>query len=222
MAGPEGELRIVEPPAEERVVQLDWQTPLITIGRDPDCAVVLSSPYVGRRHATIELRADGAVLLDHGSRNGSLVNGVRVVGERRLRGGDVITIADTTIQYQAAEPALSVTRTYPPTPRSAEPALPLKDDRLLVDAKTYAVYLGGRPLERSLSAQEFQLLSHLYEHRDRVCTRDELGALVWGAGNWDTNMLHRLVHRLKAKLEPGQATSRYIQTVPWVGYRLSV
>ena len=31
----------------------------------------------------------------------------------------------------------------------------------------------------------------------------------------------QLVHRLKEKLEPEPAKPRYLQTVPWVGYRLT-
>ncbi|MGH2353957.1 MAG: winged helix-turn-helix domain-containing protein, partial [Chloroflexota bacterium] len=58
-------------------------------------------------------------------------------------------------------------------------------------------------------------------HRDRVCVRQELGDAIWGAHNWDPNMLHRLVYRLKEKLEPNPERPRYVQTVPWVGYRLT-
>ncbi len=56
-----------------------------------------------------------------------------------------------------------------------------------------------------------------YEHRDRVCTRQELGDAIWGAGNWDPNMLHRL----KEKVEPDPEKPRYVQTIPWVGYRVT-
>jgi hypothetical protein len=45
--------------------------------------------------------------------------------------------------------------------------------------------------------------------------------MIWGVGKWDTCMLHQLVHRLKAKLELGQATSRYVQSVAGAGYRLT-
>ena len=34
-------------------------------------------------------------------------------------------------------------------------------------------------------------------------------------------MLHRLVSRLKEKVEPAPERPRYIQTVPWVSYRLT-
>ena len=52
-------------------------------------------------------------------------------------------------------------------------------------------------------------------------TRRELGDAIWGRDQWDPNMLHRLVHRLKEKIEPNPDKPRYVQTVPWVGYRLT-
>jgi DNA-binding winged helix-turn-helix (wHTH) protein len=53
-----------------------------------------------------------------------------------------------------------------------------------------------------LSLQEFELLSLLASRYGRICTREELGTAIWGRGNSDLNMLHRLVHRLKRKLGP--------------------
>lgn len=83
------------------------------------------------------------------------------------------------------------------------------------------MWIGETKHERRLSAQEFHLLAYLYVHQDRVCTREELGDAIWGADRWDMNMLHRLVHRLKEKLEPNPERPRYVQTVPWIGYRLT-
>ena len=56
--------------------------------------------------------------------------------------------------------------------------------------------------------------------------QDEIGHAVWGndnAGNppaYDDNMIHRLVYRLKAKVEPAPNEPRYILNVPGSGYRL--
>jgi hypothetical protein len=61
---------------------------------------------------------------------------------------------------------------------------------------------------------EFELVRYLYEHRERVCKGAELGDAVWGAQRWATSMLHKLVHRLKGKLEPDPEHPRYVQTVP--------
>ena len=94
-------------------------------------------------------------------------------------------------------------------------------DQLRVNSQTHEVWIGEELFRRRLSSQEFQLLSYLYEQHPRVCTRRELGDAIWGEYNWDLNMLHRLVHRLKEKVEPDSEQPRYVQTVSGVGYRIT-
>ena len=219
----ERSLVVREAAGVERVIPLPatLDAPL-TIGRGEDCAVRLQSPYASRQHARIELRDGEPVLVDLGSRNGTLLNGTRVEGTASLNHGDLIAIGDATIRCQFGGPASELTRTLVfqgATPvESTEPASP---DALRVNADTYEVFVGEEPLGRRLSAQEFQLLNYLFQHRERVCTRQELGDSIWGRDHWDPNMLHRLVHRLKEKLEPNPERPRYVQTIPWVGYRLT-
>lgn len=61
----------------------------LTIGRAPECDLVLPQPYVSRRHA--EIRREGAqlVVTDKDSRHGTFVNGERV-SERALKTADLI------------------------------------------------------------------------------------------------------------------------------------
>jgi hypothetical protein len=205
-------LHVLEQSGAERWIDLGRRT--ITIGRDSTCSVQLDSPYISRQHARVDIRDGSPVITDLGSRNGSHVNGVVVTGPVRLLAADVITLGDVTITCEA-EPAFA-TRTLVPGVIK-----PIKPDLLRVDADVHQVWVGDRPSERRLSAQEFQLLGYLYTHRERVCTRHELGNCVWGEHNWDQNMLHRLVHRLKDKLEPHPRQPRYVQTLPWIGYRLT-
>ena len=68
----------------------------VTIGRLPECAIVLRDANVSRRHAQIRLEDDGVVLRDLGSTNGTRVNDVPVK-ERRLRNGDRISVGNTTM-----------------------------------------------------------------------------------------------------------------------------
>lgn len=199
----------------ERVITLDRA--VFTIGRDPSCTIRLDSPYVSRQHARIELQDGAAVLVDLGSRNGSLVNGKRVNGSVELQPGDVITAGDARIECLAESAPDTETRTF--IIDRSEPPPP--EDTLRVDALAHEVWIGDGQLERRLSAQEFDLLRYLYDNHERVCQRQEIGDAIWGAGNWDPNMLHRLVHRLKEKLEPSPDKPRYVQTVPWVGYRVT-
>jgi hypothetical protein len=219
-------LVVREASGTERVFALDDVLPEpVTVGRETTCTVQIDSPFVSRQHARIELRESEIVLVDLGSRNGSRLNGTRVEGSAPLADGDVIAIGDATIRCAFGRTVQAQTRTLVfqggQEAQPAEPAAEATQDALRVDSQTYEVWVGETPLARRLSAQEFQLLSYLYQHSDRVCTRKELGDAIWGRDNWDPNMLHRLVHRLKEKLEPNPEKPRYVQTVPWVGYRLT-
>jgi hypothetical protein len=72
----------------------------VTIGRLPECEVVISDPGASRRHATITLNDDGEyVLSDLGSTNGTLVND-EAVAERALADGDRITIGTSTLEFR--------------------------------------------------------------------------------------------------------------------------
>lgn len=208
-------LLVREPSGRERIVHLD--RPSMTLGRDAECAIRIDSPFVSRVHARIDVGDAGATLVDLGSRNGCTLNGQRVAGAIALSAGDVIAIADVALECAATAEQGATTATFVPPPD--EPA----GDRLRVDARVHQVWVGERALEPRLSAQEFALLHYLYERSERVCSRQELGDAVWGAHNWEPNMLHRLVHRLKGKLEPDPraASPRYVHTVPQVGYRVT-
>ncbi|HET9091415.1 MAG TPA: DUF3662 and FHA domain-containing protein [Acidimicrobiales bacterium] len=74
---------------------------VVTIGRLPECAVVLDDPNVSRRHAQLRREGDGVVLVDLGSTNGTKVNGV-LVRERRLNPGDTVTVGTTTMRFEPA------------------------------------------------------------------------------------------------------------------------
>jgi hypothetical protein len=80
-----------------RRVQLTQEPAMI--GRLPDCAVALSDPQVSRHHAEIRPDHDGWRVVDLGSMNGTLVNGVRIT-EHVLRDGDVIVVGATSVRYE--------------------------------------------------------------------------------------------------------------------------
>jgi pSer/pThr/pTyr-binding forkhead associated (FHA) protein len=75
----------------------------ITVGRGADCDVALGwDREVSRLHAQLERVGGQWVLLDDGiSRNGSFVNGERVVGRRVLRDGDRLVFGETPVVYRA-------------------------------------------------------------------------------------------------------------------------
>lgn len=76
----------------------------IPIGRDTTNAVALSQDSaVSRRHAQIQSGANGFVLVDTGSSNGTYVNGVRIASlkPQPLRAGDEVQIGMTRFQFVA-------------------------------------------------------------------------------------------------------------------------
>ena len=72
---------------------------VLTIGRLPECAIVLDDPNVSRRHAQVRREGDAIFVVDLGSTNGTRVNGM-VVREHRLASGDVISIGTTSLRFE--------------------------------------------------------------------------------------------------------------------------
>ncbi|SNT63431.1 FHA domain-containing protein [Streptosporangium subroseum] len=73
----------------------------ITFGRRDDNNVVIASGRASRFHAEVVREADGYVLYDRGSQNGTLVNGSRVASHI-LQPGDLITIGNETFCFEAS------------------------------------------------------------------------------------------------------------------------
>ena len=73
----------------------------VSVGRQSSSDIALAwDDEVSRAHADVECLGAVWTLIDDGrSRNGSFVNGERVVGRRPLHDGDVIRIGRTTIVY---------------------------------------------------------------------------------------------------------------------------
>ena len=69
------------------------------IGRAPAVDIVLADPHVSRRHATVQLTADGVWLTDLGSTNGTWLNDQRLTGSVQLTDGDVVRLGRTDLRY---------------------------------------------------------------------------------------------------------------------------
>jgi predicted component of type VI protein secretion system len=180
------------------------------IGRAEDCDIVLDYASISREHARIELDELGTyTLVDCGSTNGTFLHGRRLAEPRRLTSGDQFSIGTVSVRFVDGQDANVV-----PTVRAA----PGKSQPIWCDPSSWTVWLDDNPVEFKLSAQEFQLLDLLTSRYAQVCGRDQLGEAIWGRGNFDLNMLHRLVHRLKEKL--GDAHAPWVVSIPGVGYKI--
>jgi diguanylate cyclase (GGDEF)-like protein len=74
----------------------------VTIGRHPDCALILSDPLISSFHARVEDRGDSWTLVDLGSTNGTRVNGERAT-EVALDPGDKLGLGKTVIRYESQD-----------------------------------------------------------------------------------------------------------------------
>ena len=71
------------------------------IGRDPDVEVRLDASTVSRRHARLVVTAEGTVLEDFGSKNGTFRGGERVTAPVRLADGDAIRVGSLLVTFHA-------------------------------------------------------------------------------------------------------------------------
>lgn len=103
-------------------------------------------------------------------------------------------------------------------PESVEPPAVSEAGPFWIDRVAHAATLHGEAL--SLTPKEFQLLQVLVEKAGAVVTHKVLIRTIWGQRSEDQlDNLRVLVNQLRKKLERGDG-QRYIQSEPWVGYRL--
>jgi pSer/pThr/pTyr-binding forkhead associated (FHA) protein len=73
----------------------------VTIGRGAQNVLALRGDgFASAVHAQVEARPDGVWVTDHGSTNGTFVNGDRIDGARKLERGDVIRIGETDLRFE--------------------------------------------------------------------------------------------------------------------------
>jgi pSer/pThr/pTyr-binding forkhead associated (FHA) protein len=74
-------------------IETELDADVINIGRHPESTVVLPSPSVSARHATIKHRGDSYYVQDLATTNGTKLNGVEVE-EAKLEDGDRLSFGD--------------------------------------------------------------------------------------------------------------------------------
>lgn len=90
---------------------------------------------------------------------------------------------------------------------------------IVIYSDRYEVELDGEVL--SFTRKEFELLSYLANHRDKVLSRDHLLREVWNysfAG--DTRIVDVHISRLREKIEPNTKKPQYIKTIRGLGYKM--
>jgi DNA-binding winged helix-turn-helix (wHTH) protein len=70
------------------------------LGRDANADVCVDDTTVSRRHATITLQDGAAFIEDHESKNGTVVDSVKVTGSVPLRDGQTVVLGDASLQFR--------------------------------------------------------------------------------------------------------------------------
>lgn len=76
---------------------------ILSIGRHPRSAIVLTDPTVSRAHIGVARKGEDLVVWDKGSRNGMLVNGEKVLAAK-LKDGDIVRIGEKTCLKAGVNP----------------------------------------------------------------------------------------------------------------------
>src|SRR6185369_14053100 len=98
------------------------------IGRSAECQLALDDPLVSRKHAELVISAESVTIKDLGSRNGVVVNGIKIDSSRVLLDGDRIVIGSQEMtlvawrQARADDPLLVRRRAGTQTLSSVLPA----------------------------------------------------------------------------------------------------
>lgn len=100
------------------------------------------------------------------------------------------------------------------------PATKVQEGDFAIDAEAHRVAVRGQELH--LSPKEFDLLLLLARSAGRVLTHKSLLRGIWGPNGEDQpDYLRVLVAQLRKRIDPPTGES-YIESEPWVGYRLRI
>jgi len=108
----------------------------VTLGRDPECTVVLDDGNVSRFHARLVFHNAAIWVQDVGSRNGVFLNDKRIVRHKQFSPGDELVIGEHifTLELETLEAEPSLTGSIPAV---AAPT----DKRMLVALAVVGVFV---------------------------------------------------------------------------------
>jgi DNA-binding winged helix-turn-helix (wHTH) protein len=187
----------------------------MTIGRDPECDILIPDRQVSRLHAKITVSEDAIEIEDMDSKNGTFLQGSPLAKRTALNDGSVFQIAllQKFVFY------------------ITDATMPLEDllvspvttgDALVLDKKSHRVWIGNKEVLPPLSVPQFKLLEVLYEHPGVVVTRDELIDMVWGSDQSvgvSDQALDALIRRLRERLSETDGAHSFIVTIRGHGLR---
>ncbi|MDP9173414.1 MAG: FHA domain-containing protein [Planctomycetota bacterium] len=92
----------------------------LVVGRAPDCDISVRDILLSRHHCRLEKNVQGWVLVDLGSKNGTVLNGEKLIEPRVLHENDVVRVGRSKIIFHEGvlDPELAI------RPKSARPTDP--------------------------------------------------------------------------------------------------
>src|SRR5512143_2598200 len=184
----------------------------LVLGREPSCDVVIPDRQVSRFHARVTPTAEGVILEDLGSKNGTHHNGNSLSAPVMLQDGDAMQIS-----YIQGFLFFTSDATMPLSDGMGRPG------RLVMESKSRRVWVNQQQVVPPRSAQQFRLLLLLYENQGQVISRTDLVTIVWGedqAAGVSDQALDALIRRLRDRLSALDPSQSYIDTVRGHGVRL--
>ncbi len=147
---------------EPRSVALGERT---TVGRDPGADVCLDDEAVSWHHLEIEARGGVLMATDLDSRNGTALNGEPLDRPRRLRDGDVLSVAEHRLEVSDPLPGRAGA-----TVATSEPSVPLSEEERATAAALVAPYrsegaFAGRPATRAELAEALHVSERTAQRR---------------------------------------------------------
>ena len=142
----------------------------VTVGTLESNDVVVDADGVSRVHAVFERFGEAWLIRDLGSRNGTFVNGGRIISERALHSGDEIILGRLRLLFHAparGTETAAIAQPPPLTPRERDVLLALCRPLLTGDAFTEPASIRAIAAELVVSeAAVKQHLSRLYDKFD--------------------------------------------------------
>jgi hypothetical protein len=182
----------------------------LTIGRSPECTIVLEDRQVSRIHARVTWRDDHYEIEDLASKNGTHLNGQDLADSQPLHDGDEIQIA---LRYKLAFVDAGAT-----APLVFEGP---REIGLRLDPTSHQVYVNGKLIEPPLSAQQYRLLD-LAVTSPGIIDRDAIVRTVWTdavEGGVSDQSIDALARRLRERLAEADPEHQYLVTMRGHGFR---